>query len=85
MVDHSYPDNAACGSAGLGGRGQGAGEALHDWDYHVDRSLDWYVDAEDHGRGSQIALSPATVQQLKEGDTITVHLSYTQGSAAHGM
>jgi hypothetical protein len=28
---------------------------------------------------------PATVQQLKEGDTITVHLSYTQGSGAHGM
>lgn len=26
---------------------------------------------------------PATVKQLKEGDTITVHLSYTQSSAAH--
>ena len=26
---------------------------------------------------------PATVQKLKEGDTITVHLSYSQGKAAH--
>lgn len=25
---------------------------------------------------------PATVQKLKEGDTITVHLSYTRSSAA---
>jgi hypothetical protein len=26
---------------------------------------------------------PATVQKLKEGDTITVHLSYSQSTAAH--
>jgi hypothetical protein len=26
---------------------------------------------------------PATVQQLKEGETITVHLSYSEGGAAH--
>jgi DUF4097 and DUF4098 domain-containing protein YvlB len=26
---------------------------------------------------------PATVQQLKNGDTITVHLSYSQSTAAH--
>jgi hypothetical protein len=26
---------------------------------------------------------PATVQKLKEGDTITVHLSYSQSTATH--
>ena len=26
---------------------------------------------------------PPTVQKLKEGETITVHLSYSEGSAAH--
>ena len=26
---------------------------------------------------------PATVQKLKEGDTITVHLSYSQSTAGH--
>ena len=61
---------------------KGAGEALHDGS----------ITMIDHTRGMltlktsegdlKLHFPPASVQKLKEGDTITVHLSYSESTAA---
>ena len=83
MVGRSYSDHADCGHAGMAATAKVQGA----------HSMTGTITMIDHSTGMltlktsegdlNLHFPPATVQKLKEGGTITVHLSYSQSTVAH--